>query len=60
MIIIIIKTHNQHIHSKAFSQALPEQLVSDPTLPQEPLHAWSFLLTVRPQLSLRSRDAAAW
>lgn len=51
------QTHNQDVDSEAFSQALPEQLVSDLTFPQQPLHPQGFLCTVQPQVSFRSRDA---
>lgn len=39
-------THNQDVDAEAFSHALPDQLVPDLTLPQEPLHPRGFLCAV--------------
>lgn len=36
-------TYNQDVDSEAFSHALPDQLVSDLTFPQQSLHPRGFL-----------------
>lgn len=48
-------TYNQDVDAETFGHALPDQLVSDLTFLQQPLHPRAFLCTLWEQVRFQSR-----
>lgn len=52
-------TYNQDVDAETFGHALPDQLVSDLTFLQQPLHPWAFLCTLWAQVIVRAGQVSS-